>query len=238
MPVHLYGQPADMDPILGLARDRGIRVLEDAAQAHGAVRDGRHAGAAGEIGCFSFYPGKNLGAFGDAGAAVTNDPQLAERLRLLRNHGRRSRHEHELIGFNSRMDPLQAAVLNVKLVHLNRWNERRRQAAVWYRELLPEHVLDWSAEDPRSEVHHVFPIISDDRDALRRRLSDAGVQTGIHYPQTVPGTPAFAALGGSFPRAEQRARRQLSLPMHPHLERADAELIASVVGSFVMAEIV
>jgi dTDP-4-amino-4,6-dideoxygalactose transaminase len=237
IPVHMYGRMVEMAQLEAFAAHHGLAVIEDAAQAHGARRHGRMAGTVGDIGCFSFYPGKNLGAFGDAGAAVTNDPRLGERLRLMRDHGRSGRNTHELIGFNSRMDPLQAAVLAVKLPHLDGWNQRRREAAEGYRELLPSHMLDWTSDDPATDVHHLFPIMTEDRSALAKRLNDAGVQTGIHYPRTVPDTPAFAAFAGAFPSAEWRASRQLSLPMHPHLVRTDVEFIASIVGSFLMAEL-
>jgi dTDP-4-amino-4,6-dideoxygalactose transaminase len=211
-------------------------VIEDACQAHGAwVEPGRRAGSVGDCGAFSFYPAKNLGAFGDAGAAATSDPRVADRLRLLRNHGRRAHRTHEVVGRNSRMDPIQAAVLSVKLAHLDRFNERRRIAAGWYRELLGDSVLDWRAEEPLADVHHLQPILSEDRDVLRESLEAAGVETGVHYPQTVPQTAAFAGSRGSFPSAERRAAVQLSLPMHPHLSRADVERIAAVVASFPLA---
>lgn len=235
IPVHLYGRMADMRAVGAFASRHGLAVIEDSAQAAGAQRDGLHAGAVGDVGCFSFYPGKNLGAFGDAGATVTSDPSLADRLRLLRDHGQRGQYNHELIGRNSRMDPIQAAVLTVKLGHLDRFNERRRSAAGWYRELLDEPLPDWQADDPASDVHHLLPILHEERDALAEQLAAAGVQTGIHYPHTVPETPAFEALRDSFPSAERRARLQLSLPMHPHLTRADVELITGLVHSFSLA---
>jgi dTDP-4-amino-4,6-dideoxygalactose transaminase len=229
IPVHLYGRMVDMQAVRGFAASSDLAVVEDAAQAHGAMRNGRRAGSVSDIGCFSFYPAKNLGAFGDAGAAATNDRRLAQRLRLLRDHGRSDHQTHESIGFNSRMDPLHAAVLIVKLAHLDRWNRQRREVAAWYRELLPADALDPALDEPRADVHHLFPILAESRDALARHLSDAGVQTGVHYRQTVPQTPAFAAYGGSFPQAERRARLQLSLPIHPHLTRSDAELISGLV---------
>jgi dTDP-4-amino-4,6-dideoxygalactose transaminase len=235
IPVHLYGRMADMRAVGAFASRHGLAVIEDAAQAAGARRDGMRASAVGDVGCFSFYPGKNLGAFGDAGATVTANSSLADRLRRLRDHGQRGQYNHELIGRNSRMDPIQAAVLTVKLGHLDSFNERRRRAAGWYRELLGDHLPDWQAEDPASDVHHLLPILHDERDALAEHLAAAGVQTGIHYRQTVPQTAAFASWGGSFPAAERRARLQLSLPMHPHLTRADVELIAGLVQSFSLA---
>ncbi len=236
IPVHLYGRMVDMDAMMAFASRHNLAVIEDAAQAHGAERDGRRAGTVGQIGCFSFYPGKNLGAFGDAGAAVTNDTALAVRLRLFRDHGRQGRSHHEVIGFNSRLDPLHAAVLEVKLPHLDSWNARRRQGAGWYREALPASVLDGTSDEPRADVHHLFPIMTDERDALAQRLADADVQTGIHYRVPLPSTPAFAADAEGCPVAEQRARRQLSLPMHPHLRREDVDFISGVVRGFLLAK--
>ncbi len=231
IPVHLYGRMLDMEPVMRFAARYELAVVEDAAQAHGAHRGGRRAGTIAHIGCFSFYPGKNLGAFGDAGAAVTADPALAARLRLLRDHGRRAYTDHELVGFNSRLDPIQAVVLEHKLAHLDRWNDQRRQAVAWYREVLDDDLLDGVLDVPEADVHHLFPILCDDRDALGERLGEASVQTGIHYPQALSLTPAFAhAERDHCPVAESRAERQLSLPMHPHLVRADVEFIAGVIS--------
>jgi dTDP-4-amino-4,6-dideoxygalactose transaminase len=231
IPVHLYGRMLDMDPVMAFAERYELAVIEDAAQAHGAHRGGRRAGTIAHVGCFSFYPGKNLGAFGDAGAAVTGDPILAARLRLLRDHGRRGYTDHELVGFNSRLDPLQAVVLEHKLAHLDRWNDQRRQAVAWYREVLDGDVLDGVLDRPEADVHHIFPILTDDRDGLAERLTEAGVQTGIHYPQALSLTPAFAhAERYACPAAEARAERQLSLPMHPHLDRDAVEYIAGVIS--------
>jgi len=235
IPVHLYGRMVDMAAVMAFAHQRGLAVIEDAAQAHGAERGGLPAGTIGDVGCFSFYPSKNLGAFGDAGAVVTNDPAVAQRVRQIRDHGNRGRHRHELIGVNSRLDSIQAAVLAVKLPHLERWNEQRRRAAAWYREALPAELLDWRSEDPRSDVHHLFPILTSDRDTIMQRSADAGVETAIHYPNTVPDTPAFAAFADPCPVAEVRARLLLSLPMHPYLSHADVEFIASVVGNAALA---
>jgi len=235
IPVHLYGRMADMDGVMAFARRHSLAVIEDAAQAHGAMRAGRRAGSIGHVGCFSFYPGKNLGAFGDAGAAVTSDPTVAARMRLLRDHGRRARNDHEIIGLNSRLDPLHAAVLAVKLAHLDGWNERRRQASSWYRQMLSADLLDPAAAEPASDVHHVFPILVAERDALGQRLGEAEVQAGIHYRQAIPCTPAFAAFAEPCPTAERRADLQISLPMHPHLRREDVERVASVVNGFLLA---
>jgi dTDP-4-amino-4,6-dideoxygalactose transaminase len=230
VPVHLYGRMVEMDPVMAFAGRHHLAVIEDAAQAHGAARARRKAGGIGHVGCFSFYPGKNLGAFGDAGAAVTNDPATAERLRLLHDHGRRGQTNHQLVGFNSRLDPIQAAVLSVKLRHMERWNEQRRAAASWYREALPAEILDGMMSEPAADVHHVFPILVDDRDLLMSRLADAGVQTGIHYREPLSRTPAFAPCADWCPIAESRADRQLSLPMHPHLGPDDTELISAIVA--------
>jgi len=236
VPVHLYGRMLDMDAVMAFAADHGdLVVVEDAAQAHGARRGGHSAGTIGHAGCFSFYPGKNLGALGDAGATVTNDPGVAQRVRLLRDHGRASRDEHPVIGRNSRLDPLQAAVLSVKLPHLEGWTQDRRRAAEGLRERLAPELLDWHSDDPETESHHLFPILLDGRDELAEQLRGEGISTGVHYRSTVPSTGAFGRDGEYFPRAEERARRQLSLPMHPHLEAQDIERIAAGVATFVDA---
>lgn len=229
VPVHLYGRMANMDAMMEFAADHDLVVVEDAAQAHGAVRAGRHAGTIGAAGCFSFYPGKNLGALGDAGAAVTNDQALADRIRLLRDHGRSGRDNHVLPGYNSRMDPIQAAVLSVKLPHLDRWTDARRRAAATYRDLLPEY-LDWNGGDELlAEVHHLFPILVEDRDELASALGNRGIPTGVHYRQSLTAAPAFSSSADRCPVADARAVRQLSLPMHPHLGDADIEQIVTAV---------
>lgn len=229
IPVHLYGRMVDMDPVLAFARERGLRVIEDAAQAHGAVRDGRMAGTVGDAGCFSFYPGKNLGAFGDAGALVTSDPAIAESVQLMRDHGRRGRDRHDVVGRNSRMDTVQAAVLRVKLPRLAAWNAVRARAAARYREQLPAELLDWTGAPAGSESHHLFPVLVDDRDALAETLRERGVPTGIHYRQALTRTGAFGAGADPCPVAERRADRQLSLPIHPHLSDDDVDLVAAAV---------
>ena len=183
---------ADMDELMQFADRHNLAVIEDAAQAHGARRDGRFAGTIGRVGCFSFYPGKNLGAFGDAGAVVTDDLELADRIRQMRDHGRRGRNNHVVVGVNSRLDPIQAAVLSVKLPHLERWNAQRRQVAEWYREALPADVVDYASNEPEADVHHLFPIMTEERDALAANLAKVGIQTGIHYEQPLPRTPAFS----------------------------------------------
>ena len=229
IPVHLYGRAVEMAPVLAFADEHDLLVVEDAAQAHGARRDGRAAGTWGRAGTFSFYPGKNLGAFGDGGAIATDDGELADQLRLLRDHGKRG-DEHLLVGGNHRLDALQAAVLGVKLPRM----ETGMSVAAWpplrYRDLLPADVLDWDgAADAEAEVHHLFPIMADDRDALIEALAGEGIATGVHYRQALPDTQAFAGSTDDCPVASARAARQLSLPMHPHLSAADIERVAEAV---------
>ena len=232
IPVHLYGRMVDMAAVTAFAAEHGLHVVEDAAQAHGARRGGRSAGTVGHIGCFSFYPGKNLGALGDAGAAVTDDPQLAERMRLLRDHGRASRNTHVLVGRNSRLDPLQAAVLSAKLPHLERWSDARRQAAAALRERLSAALLDGWQDHSEADVHHLFPVLLEGRDQLAEHLRAERIMTGVHYRCALPDTPAFASADEPCPTARERARRQLSLPMHPYLAPADIDRIATAVGMF------
>lgn len=236
LPVHLYGQPADLDPILEVARAHGLRVLEDGAQAHGARYKGVRVGGHGDAVAWSFYPGKNLGAFGDGGAVTTNDPVVADRLRVLRNYGSREKYVHEIRGFNSRLDPLQAAALRVKLAHLDAWNERRRVLAAWYREELagssvavPE-VPGWA-----EPVWHLFVVRSPERGALQDHLHRFGVQTLIHYPRPPHLQAAYRDLGlgeGALPAAERLAAQVLSLPMGPHLDRGAARTVIHGVRSF------
>lgn len=226
MPVHLYGQPADLQPILEIAKRHGLRVIEDAAQAHGAAYRGRRLGGHGDIVCWSFYPGKNLGAFGDAGAITTNDADLAERVAMLRNYGSREKYVNELPGVNSRLDPLQAAVLRVKLKVLDDWTERRRAIASAYLEglkdsgLILPHVPEWAAP-----VWHLFVVRTDAREQLQAQLAKAGIGTLIHYPIPPHMQSAYADLGfeaKAFPIARRLAQEVLSLPMGPHL---DASLV-------------
>jgi dTDP-4-amino-4,6-dideoxygalactose transaminase len=221
LPVHLYGQPADMDPILDIASHHGLRVIEDAAQAHGARYKGQRIGAHGDIACWSFYPGKNLGAIGDAGAITTNDTALAERVALLRNYGSRQKYVNEEAGVNSRLDPIQAAVLRVKLEVLDEWTERRRAVASAYTKGLAQsdvilpHVPDWA--DP---AWHLYVVRTSDRDALQDRLTEAGIGTLVHYPIPPHMQKAYAdmqILPDAFPLARDLAREVLSLPMGPQL---------------------
>jgi dTDP-4-amino-4,6-dideoxygalactose transaminase len=233
MPVHLYGHPAEMDEIAALGRDHGIPVVEDAAQAQGALYRGRRAGGLGDAAGFSFYPGKNLGAMGDAGAVTTDDDALAERVRMLRNYGSRVKYHHDLPGLNSRLDSLQAAALRVKLRRLDEWNERRRALAADYLKRLADVdglVLPAPAEWAEP-VWHLFVVRHPQRDALQQRLSEAGVDTIIHYPIPPHLTGAYAAgfERGQLPVAERLADEVLSLPMGPHLGLEDAGRVAAAV---------
>lgn len=221
MPVHLYGQPAEMDPILEIARAHNLRVIEDAAQAHGARYKGRRAGSLGDAAGFSFYPAKNLGAYGDGGAVVTNDAKLAEQVRLLRNLGQRTKYDHVIKGGNHRLDTLHAAVLSVKLRHLDAWNGARRTHAARYSALLADLPVTTPFAAAHTEhVYHLYVIRAQNRNALQHRLQEAGIATGIHYPVPIHLQPAYRELGyaaGDFPVAEESMREILSLPMYPEL---------------------
>ena len=229
LPVHLYGQPADMDPILAIARKYGLRVLEDAAQAHGARYKGKRIGAHGDAVTWSFYPGKNLGAMGDGGAVTSDDPQIADRIRVLRNYGSRVKYVHEVQGYNSRLDPLQAAILRVKLAHLDDWNARRRVVAQAYKTGLMPGVLKLpSASDWLEPVWHLFVVQCPDRSALQAALSNAGVATLIHYPIPPHRQQAYAHeknMQGRFPLAEKMSDEVLSLPIGPNLSATEADRI-------------
>jgi dTDP-4-amino-4,6-dideoxygalactose transaminase len=231
VPVHLYGQPADMDPILDIARRRGLKVIEDACQSHGSEYKGRRCGSMGDLGCFSFYPGKNLGAYGEGGAVVTDDPALAAHVRLLRAWGEEVRYEHKYRAFNYRMDGVQGAVLGVKLRHLEAWTEARRRNAAEYGRQLAGTLAVAPVERPGTRhVYHVYVVRLPQRDAWRARLGEAGVQTGVHYPIPVHLQPAYRDLGhqaGDFPVSERAAAEVLSLPMFPELT---AEQIATVAA--------
>jgi dTDP-4-amino-4,6-dideoxygalactose transaminase len=237
LPVHFSGQAAEMEPLLELAAANGLVVVEDAAQAHGTQYRGRPCGSLGDVACFSFYPGKNLGAYGDGGLVTTNDASVLERTRLLRNYGERAKYDHVVKGVNSRLDGLQAAFLTVKLRHLPEWNEaRRRHADAYIAEL--EGVGDLAFQkraDSSTHVYHLFIVESDERDALRSHLMERGIQTGIHYPIPIHLQEAYADLGlgaGSFPNAERLARRSLSLPMYPELTDEQIGLVAGAVRDF------
>ncbi|MGB0383226.1 MAG: DegT/DnrJ/EryC1/StrS family aminotransferase [Ardenticatenaceae bacterium] len=221
LPVHLYGQPADMDPILDIAQRHNLRVIEDAAQAHGARYKGQRVGTLADAACFSFYPGKNLGAYGDAGALVTNDDKIAERVLLLRNHGRREKYEHLIKGFGHRIDALQAAILRVKLSHLEAWNNQRRELAALYTSLLDDSLVTTPYVPAWAEpVWHLYVVRVQGRDRVKARLKEAGIATGVHYPIPLHLQPAYQDLGykvGDFPHAEQAAREVLSLPLYAEL---------------------
>ncbi len=237
MPVHLYGQPADMDRINGIAARYGIKVIEDAAQAHGARYAGRSVGTLGDAAGFSFYPGKNLGALGDAGAVVTNDGALAENIRVLRNYGSRVKYYNESKGNNSRLDELQAALLRVKLQKLGEWNDRRRLAASRYLQILeatPDVTLPFVSADA-DHAWHLFVVQHPERDRLQRELAAEGIGTLIHYPLPPHLQKAYAELGfkvGDWPVAEKMADQVLSLPMGPHLASDEIEYIGSKITSF------
>jgi dTDP-4-amino-4,6-dideoxygalactose transaminase len=228
LPVHLYGHVADLTGVLAVARRHGLAVVEDAAQAHGATRDGLRAGAAGVAGGFSFYPGKNLGAFGDGGAVITSDPDLAAKVRSLANHGRSgtSRYEHPHVGMNSRLDALQAVVLSAKLARLDEWTARRRRIVAAYRERLSD--LSVRLVEPEAGVTsswHLLVARVADRDRVRAELASMGVETGIHYPVPCPEQCAFARwTDGPLPVSAATARQIMSLPLHPHmtLDQVDA----------------
>jgi dTDP-4-amino-4,6-dideoxygalactose transaminase len=221
IPVHLYGQVADMDPIRAVAERHGLAVVEDAAQAHGASYRGAQAGTLGALGCFSFYPTKNLGALGEGGLVTTGDDALAERLRLLRDWGGREKYQHDIVAYNARMDAFQGAVLRVKLRHLAAWNEERRRLAARYGELLPKLGLEPPRELPGGQpVFHVYAVRVPDRERVAAALREQGIGTAVVYPRPLHLQPAFADLGlgaGSFPNAERAARELLALPMFPGL---------------------
>jgi dTDP-4-amino-4,6-dideoxygalactose transaminase len=229
IPVHLYGRMAPMDDVLRFADEHRLTVIEDAAQAHGAHSHGRSAGTIAIVGCFSFFPGKNLGAVGDAGAVVTGDDEIADRLRLLRDHGRRGRDEHLVVGRNSRMDALQAAVLSAKLPHLDRWTLARRAVAERYRTELGS-MIDWQPPEPELEVHHIFPVLVEARDDVQTRLLEVGIVTGVHYRRALSTIDAFGSPD-RCPVAEWRASRQLSLPIHPYLSDADVDRVIESVSA-------
>lgn len=239
LPVHLYGRVLDLDALEAFARRNDLFVIEDACQSHGARWDGRVAGACGAAGCFSFYPAKNLGGFGDGGMVITDNPDLAERVRLLRNYGSVRKYEHELAAGNSRLDSIHAAVLDVKLDFLDGWNARRRAIAARYIAGLAGapglRVPSLDAARPESHVFHLFVVRHARRDALAAYLAEHGVQTGIHYPVPIHLHHAFAALGhgpGDFPVSEQLSREILSLPMYPEMSDAMVDTVIEAVSAF------
>jgi len=234
IPVHLYGQPCDMDAIMRIAERHGLRVIEDAAQAHGARWRGRRAGSFGDAACFSFYPGKNLGAFGDAGAVVSNDPILIEQVRILADHGRVEKYMHKIEGVNSRLDGMQAAILRVKLRHLDDWNQARRRHADFYLDGLQGGGLELPVIAKDAEpVWHLFVVRAADREALRASLNNKGIATGIHYPVPLHLQPAYQhhqIADQKLVQTERVAAKVLSLPMYPELTSAQLE---KVVGALI-----
>lgn len=234
IPVHLYGHPSDMDPIMEIAQEYNLFVIEDACQAHGAEYKSKKLGSIGHIGCFSFYPAKNLGAYGDAGMTVTNNEELAGRLRMMRNYGQLKKYHHEFIGINSRLDEVQAAILRVKLKHLDEWNEKRRRAARLYNEFLKDSgVITPTQREYAKHVYYVYVIRHENRDKLEEYLEKNGIQTLIHYPIPVHKQKAYTDLGfaAKLPETEKICNEILSLPMHPWLKEDEINLIANVIKS-------
>ena len=238
VPVHLYGQPANMERVMAVASKHGLRVLEDCAQSHLATFDGQMAGTFGDVATFSFYPGKNLGAYGDAGAIVTSDDALAERMRMYANHGQLRKHDHRMEGINSRLDSLHAAVLSAKLPHLDAWTQARQRVAGWYRRYL-EGIAGVQLpllRERTTHVYHLFVVQVDDRDGLSAALRDKGVQSAVHYPTPLPLLQAYADRGFTaqmFPRAARSQSRILSLPMFPEMTEEMVGYVASIVADFV-----
>lgn len=238
VPVHLYGRPADMDRILQIASERHIKVVGDAAQAHGAIYKRRGIGTLGDAVCFSFYPGKNLGAYGDAGAVVTDDPGIAEKVSILRDHGRSKKYEHDIEGFNCRMDGIQAGILSVKLRHLEDWTEKRREHADTYSRLLsniPGVKIPKDVENVRI-VYHLYVVRVNNRSELQKHLKEKGIETGIHYPIPLHRQPAYAYMKlpeGSFPIAEEDTYQILSLPMYPELTEQQIRFVGKEIEAAV-----
>ena len=237
IPVHLYGQPADMDPIMKIAKKYNLKVIEDAAQAHGAAYKNRKVGSLGDVACFSFYPGKNLGAYGDAGAIVTNNEELATKCRMLSNHGRIEKYNHIFEGYNSRLDGLQAAILSVKLKYIDEWNEKRRQVAQTYNKLFADfdEIVTLKELDGVEHVYHLYVIRTKKRDELQKFLKEKGISTGIHYPIGLPYLNAYNYLNHKpedFPVTYKNQSEILSLPIYPELCANDIEFICENIGKF------
>jgi dTDP-4-amino-4,6-dideoxygalactose transaminase len=235
LPVHLFGQPADMNPILKIADKRGLKVIEDAAQAHGAIYNGKKVGTLGDAACFSFFPGKNLGAFGDGGAVVTNNENIAQQVKLLRNHGRDAKYEHLVEGFCNRLDSVQAAILSVKLKRLSDWNGKRRKAAKLYDELLGNKGIKTPCElKGVQSVYHLYVIRAKNRDDLKEKLRSEGISAGVHYPVPLHLQPAYKYLGykkGDFREAEKAQREILSLPIYPEIQEGQIKRVVEVLTS-------
>jgi dTDP-4-amino-4,6-dideoxygalactose transaminase len=236
MPVHLHGRPVDMDPILEIAKRKKVLVIEDAAQAHGAEYKGRRCGSMGDLGCFSFYPGKNLGAYGEGGAVTTNNPEYAKMVKILRDWGTDKKYYHDYKGFNYRMEGVQGAILGVKMKYIEEWTEARRRHAARYDELFAGQAF--RAPPPPANirhVYHVYAIRTPKREAMMKHLTDKGVSSGIHYPVPVHLQKAFAELGhkpGDFPHAERATQETLSLPMFPEMKAEQVDAVAAAVRSF------
>ena len=242
IPVHLYGQMADMDRIMEIARAHGLLVIEDACQAHGAEYKSRRAGTIGDVGCFSFYPGKNLGAYGEAGAIVTNNSELAEKLRMFRDHGQAKKYCHSVVGWNGRMDGIQAAVLSVKLKYLAAWNEARRRNAQLYNELLAntDGLIIPTEADYARHIYHIYAIRAENRDALMGALAQKDIACGIHYPLPIHLQQAYRFLGyskSSFPVAERCAQETVSLPMFAELKPGQIEKVCQEIRSFLRVKV-
>lgn len=240
IPVHLYGQVADMDAIMAIAHKYNVFVIEDACQAHGAEYKGRRAGSIGHAGCFSFYPSKNLGAFGEAGAIVTNDRSLAERIKVLRDHGQQTKYHHTVVGWNGRMDGIQAAVLSIKLRYLEAANAARRSHAERYDSLLTglENVIAPQVAEGRNSVFHVYAVRLQARDEVLQSLTQRGIGCGVHYPIPVHLQKAFTSLGyqrGAFPISEQLASEELSLPMYPELQPDQIDTVVRELKNVLVA---
>ncbi|MGH9690340.1 MAG: DegT/DnrJ/EryC1/StrS family aminotransferase [Candidatus Acidiferrales bacterium] len=237
LPVHLYGRPADMDAICSIATRHDLRVLEDAAQAHGARYRGRRVGGIGHAAAFSFYPTKNLGAYGEGGALTTDDDQVAKFARAARSHGQTARYEHEFVGYNYRMEGFQGAILRIKLRRLYAWTARRQEIAREYRRQLAGVRVDIPADDPRDEcVYHQFVVYASNRNALISQLTERGIETVVHYPRPVHLQPAYSSLGyppGTFPYAERACERVLSLPVFPSMTAEQTAYVASAVRELV-----
>lgn len=241
IPVHLYGQTADMEPILQIAQRHGLKVIEDACQAHGATYRGKRAGSLGDAGCFSFYPGKNLGAFGEAGAIVTDSEEMSRKVQMFRDHGQARKYHHDVVGWNARMDGIQGAVLGIKLKHLDEHNQARRRHAEQYRALLgdlPGVTLPFERSQSQ-HVYHLFVIRVSERDRVLKELENRGIHCGIHYPIPVHLQEAYRSLGlgrGSFPVSERSADEVLSLPMYPELTGEQIESVARELEACLAAQ--
>jgi len=232
LPVHLYGQMADMDPIMEIAEKHNLKVIEDACQAHGSVYKNKKAGSIGHVGCFSFYPGKNLGAYGDAGAITTNDPEITEKIQMLRNYGQKQKYHHLAKGMNHRLDTIQAAVLNVKLKYLEKWNEARKKLALLYNKKLDGIVITPKEMNYGKHVYHLYVIRVTERDRLLEHLKSKGIAAGIHYPIPIHLQKAysdFAIKEGSFPLTEDYSKKIISLPIFPELTEEEVDYVVDSI---------